>query len=52
MKKLILLLLVCAGFMACEKESIESLPDETSISEDMTARKGTKIDIWSQRANN
>ena len=31
--------------MACENESIEELADETSISEDMTAKKGAKIDV-------
>jgi hypothetical protein len=39
MKKLIFLLLVFTGFIACENESIQELPQETSVSESMTAKK-------------
>ena len=45
MKKLLLLLLVFAGFMACENEIIQELPQETSVTEDMTARQSDKIDV-------
>ena len=45
MKKLIFLLLVFAGFMACENESIQELPQETSVTEDMTARQSGKVDV-------
>lgn len=45
MKKLIFLFLVFAGFMACENESIQELPQETSVTEGMTARKNQKVDV-------
>ena len=45
MKKLVFLLLVFAGFMACENEIIQELPQETSVTEDMTARQNNKIDV-------
>ena len=52
MKKLIFLLLVFAGFMACENESIQELPQETSVTEDMNARMGDKIDVCHYDAEN
>ena len=52
MKKLIFLVLVFAGFMACENESIQELPQETSVTEDMNARMGDKIDVCHYDAEN
>ena len=52
MKKLIFLLLVFAGFTACENESIQDLPQETSVTEDMNARMGDKIDVCHYDAEN
>ena len=52
MKKLIFLLLVFAGFMACENESIEELPQETSVTEGMTAKQSDKIDVCHYDAEN
>jgi hypothetical protein len=46
MKKL-LLFLVFAGFLACENESIQELPQEqeTSVTEGVTARENQKVDV-------
>ena len=45
MKKLIFLLLVFAGFMACENEIIEELPQEVSKTEGISAKQNQKIDV-------
>ena len=45
MKKVIFLLLVFAGFTACENESIQELPQETSLTEGMTAKQSDIIDV-------
>lgn len=45
MKKVIFLLLVFAGFMACENEIIEELPQEVSKTEGISAKKGQKVDV-------
>lgn len=45
MKKLIFLLLVITGFIACENDSIQELPQETSVKEGITARQSDKIDV-------
>ena len=45
MKKLLLLLLVFAGFMACENEIIEELPQEVSKTEGISAKENQKIDV-------
>ncbi len=45
MKKLLLLLLVFAGFMACENEIIPELPQEVSKTEDISAKEIQKIDV-------
>ena len=45
MKKVIFLLLVFAGFMACENESIEELPQEVSKTEGISAKQSDKIDV-------
>ena len=45
MKKLIFLLLVFAGFIACENEMIQELPQEVSKTEGITAKQSQKIDV-------
>ena len=45
MKKLIFLLLVFAGFMACENEIIEELPQEVSKTEGISAKQNNKVDV-------
>lgn len=45
MKKILLLLLVFAGFTACENDALEELPTEMNISEDIVSKKNQKIDV-------
>ena len=45
MKKVVFLLLVFAGFIACENEIIEELPEETSVTEGLNARQNQKVDV-------
>ena len=45
MKKLLLLLLVFAGFMACENEIIQELPQEVSKTEGISARENQNVDV-------
>ncbi len=50
MKKLIFLFLLFAGFMACENETIQELPQETSVTEGINARQGDKIGVCHKNA--
>jgi len=49
-KKLIFLLLMFAGLMACENESIQELPQETSVTEGINARQGDKVSVCHKNA--
>ena len=52
MKKLFFLVLVFAGFLACENEIIQEQPQDASVTEDMNARQSGKIDVCHYDAEN